>query len=78
MAGFCEHGDEPLGSIQCGVFFDKLRSLLLGLLNNLHGCYKHNSAKVATAILTEIYLLLPSAAVILCSYNCVYNRGIVV
>ena len=26
MAGSCECGNEPLGSIKCGEFLDKLRS----------------------------------------------------
>jgi hypothetical protein len=30
VAGVCEHGDEPSGSIKCGEFLDKL-SVLLGL-----------------------------------------------
>jgi hypothetical protein len=28
VAGSCEHGDEPSGSIKCGVFPDKLSILL--------------------------------------------------
>jgi hypothetical protein len=28
VAGSCEHGNEPLGSIKCGEFLDKLSVLL--------------------------------------------------
>jgi hypothetical protein len=28
VAGFCEHGDEPSGSIECGEFRDWLSVLL--------------------------------------------------
>jgi hypothetical protein len=28
VAGFCEHADEPLGSIKCGEFSDLLSVLL--------------------------------------------------
>jgi hypothetical protein len=24
VAGFCEHGDEPSGSVKSGIFFDEL------------------------------------------------------
>jgi hypothetical protein len=29
VAGFCGHGNEPLGSIKCGEFLDQLRISLL-------------------------------------------------
>jgi hypothetical protein len=28
VAGYCEHGNEPSGSIKCGEFLDKLSVLL--------------------------------------------------
>jgi hypothetical protein len=39
------------------------------LVSNLEVFYKHNLAKGNTEILTEIHLLLPSVAIIFCSYN---------
>jgi hypothetical protein len=37
VAGFCEHGDEPSGSVRNGIFFDDLRNSQLS--NNIlhHG-----------------------------------------
>ena len=31
MAGSCVYGDEPLGSIKCGKFFEYLRTFLASL-----------------------------------------------
>jgi hypothetical protein len=40
VAGFCEYGDEPAGSIKCGVFLKSLRTFSFSGRTLLHGISK--------------------------------------